>query len=218
MAGKRKIIRHRTGRKTKNKKNYTEEEDSPSPNHNDSGFTREEEEEPLSTHIHPSPKKSPNNRTSKTKKNTSSVVDIDHGGCDSTSCNGEDQDESADSDRKDVLMGDDNENENGDENDDGEEDHKNKYEVRERVLARDDDGILYYANIRRKLYGINHQQSISCLGIFDLAPEQILESKEANKKDDEGDDREPSNNNVIDKSSQANNQSNELHYFVHYEG
>lgn len=218
MAGKRKIIRHRTGRKTKNKKNYTEEEDSPSPNHNDSGFTREEEEEPLSTHIHPSPKKSSNSRTSKTKKNTSSVVDIDHDGCDSTSCNGEDQDESADSDRKDVLMGDDNENENGDENDDGEEDHKNKYEVRERVLARDEDGILYYANIRRKLYGINHQQSISCLGIFDLAPEQILESKEANKKDDEGDDREPNNNNVIDKSSQANNQSNELHYFVHYEG
>ena len=219
MAGKRKIIRQRTSRKTKpkkSKKTDTEEEDSPSPNHNDSGFTREEEEEPLSIHIHPSPKRSPRNRTSKAKKSTSTSVDIDHVG----------EEKSVGDDRKDVLMddtdNDEDNDENGDESDDGEEDHKNKYEVRERVLARDEDGILYYANIRRKLYGINHQQSISCLGIFDLAPEQILESQDANKKDDEGEDREPNNNNnnneIDDKSSQANHQSNEWHYFVHYEG
>ena len=47
-------------------------------------------------------------------------------------------------------------------------------------MARDEDGILYYGNIRRKLYGINHQKTISCLGIFDLAPEEI-----SGKKDDE---------------------------------
>ena len=40
---------------------------------------------------------------------------------------------------------------NDDENDAGEEEHTNKFEVRQRVLARDEDGILYYGNIRRKL-------------------------------------------------------------------
>jgi len=87
------------------------------------------------------------------------------------------------------------ENEDGDD-DDEEEGDKNKFEVRQRVLARDQDGVLYHANIRRKIYGVNHHKSISCLGIFDIAPEEI--ENEMNFNED--------------------NNQNEWHYFVHYEG
>lgn len=46
-----------------------------------------------------------------------------------------------------------------------------KYEVRQRVIARDEDGLMYFANIRRKIYGINHQKSVSCLHIVGSFPE-----------------------------------------------
>lgn len=210
MAGKRKIERKRTtGRKTKPKKTNEVKQ---SKTLMDFGFTKAEEEEPLSVHIKPSPKKSPRKsrspspkkspksrspspkkspksrspKTPKEKKKSSPRTVIET----------KDNDESINDEQENTINAAEN---GGDENEP--EEHKNKYEVRQRVLARDEDGILYYGSIRRKLYGINHQKTISCLGIFDLAPEEISGKKDDEENDDENDDGK-----------------NEWHYFVHYEG
>jgi hypothetical protein len=66
----------------------------------------------------------------------------------------------------------------GQDNDDDEElageesfsEPASKYEVRQRVIARDEDGLMYHANIRRKMHGINHQKSVSCLNCIDEFP------------------------------------------------
>ena len=202
MAGKRKITRQRPARKTRLRKAKAEDEQSSALNN--SYFSKEEEKEPLSTHIKPSPKKSPRGRSPKRRKKDAPSI-VDDG--DSAS-NDDDKEKSANDDGNENTKSATN---NDDENDAGEEEHTNKYEVRQRVLARDEDGILYYGNIRRKLYGINHQETISCLGIFDLAPDQIA-GKDSNKKESAGDIQ--SNND----ESEANNNSNQWHYFIHYEG
>jgi hypothetical protein len=209
MAGKRKIIRKRsTGRKTRAKKNHSEEQEHPQVHNDDSEFTKEEEEEPLSIHIQPSPKKSPGNysRSSRTKKN------------DSTSANEDEDDDTEEG----AVIGSNNDGDEDEGDNYREEEHKNKYEVRQRVLARDEDGILYYANIRRTLYGINHQKSISRLGLFDLAPEELMEQNKKNntaandKNTNDNGEKRPNSTNDDEKSQE--NTENEWYYFVHYEG
>jgi len=179
MAGKRKIIRTRTKRKTRPKLNDTTEGKSPSKN--GSGLTNEE----AADHV------------------VSNSIQEDGSG--------------DGGDDKDTLIEYSKDDKN-DEMDDDEEVHKNKYEVRQRVLGRDEDGILYYANIRRTLYGVNHQKRIPCLGIFDLTPEKIMKDKAATdtttEERDEGN-GEP-NSGGMDESQTKNEK--EWHYFVHFEG
>lgn len=158
----------------------------------DFGFTKAEEEEPLSVHIKPSPKKSPKSRSPKISPKRRSPKQKEKNSP-RTVIETKEKDESINDEKENTMDNNSEENEP--------EEHKNKYEVRQRVLARDEDGILYYGNIRRKLYGINHQKTISCLGIFDLAPEEISGKKDDEENDDEND-----------------NAENEWHYFVHYEG
>ena len=192
MAGKRKIDRKRTtSRKTKPKKTN---EKAQSKTLMDFGFTKAEEEEPLSVHIKPSPKKSPKSRSPPKNSQKSKSPKAKEKNSPRTVIETKDKDYRSINDEKENTM-----DNNGEENEP--EEHKNKYEVRQRVLARDEDGILYYGNIRRKLYGINHQKTISCLGIFDLAPEEISGKKDDVEDDDEND-----------------NAKHEWHYFVHYEG
>ncbi|KAG7357051.1 MRG family protein [Nitzschia inconspicua] len=79
-----------------------------------------------------------------------------------------------------------------------------KYEVRQRMIARDEDGLMYHANIRRKMYGVNHQKTVSCLRSFDsFVAQNGNTDKDSTEKKDENDDNfgEP-----------------EWYYFVHFEG
>lgn len=102
------------------------------------GFTKEEEEEPLSVHL--SPLKS--RRLS--KKNVTQDEE------DEETKHAESENETGS-----------NVNDDMDDDDIEEEDEANasKYEPRQKVLARDEDGLLYHAHIRRKLCGINHQKA-----------------------------------------------------------
>ncbi|KAG7360848.1 MRG family protein [Nitzschia inconspicua] len=79
-----------------------------------------------------------------------------------------------------------------------------KYEVRQRVIARDEDGLMYHANIRRKMYGVNHRKTVSCLSTFDSFVAQNGNiDKDSTEKKDENDD---------------NYGEQEWYYFVHFEG
>jgi hypothetical protein len=96
-----------------------------------------------------------------------------------------------------------------------EEDHDDapaasKYEVRDRVLARDEDGLLYHANIRRKMYGINHQKTVPCLKVFDSCH---ATKENSNTEGNPNDDAENDNDSNI-----GNETLPEWYYFVHFEG
>ncbi len=155
----------------------------------------------MAVHIQPSPKKSGTRK----KRNVSNFANLMNSDQDTQETNDQENE-------KENTMGIDNEAEvDDDEETSPEEEPSNKFEVRQRVLARDEDGILYYANVRRKLLGINNQKTISCLGIFDLAPDQLTTKNENEAKESEG----------VSESAATNNndsQENEWHYFVHYEG
>ena len=185
MAGKRKLIRKRTARKTKPKKTNTIE--------NYFKVTKEEEKEPLAVHIEPSPEKPGIGK----KRNVSDFADIISTDKDNQETNNEDEKENKMIANNEADL---------DEDISPEEDPSNKFEVRQRVLARDEDGILYYSNVRRKLLGINHQKTISSLGIFDLTPDQL--TKKENNKENEGE----------NESTTGESEEKEWHYFVHYEG
>jgi hypothetical protein len=97
--------------------------------------------------------------------------------------------------------------------------HRSKYDVRQMVLARDDDGLLYFARIRRKMYGINHQTSISVLGIFDLSVEEVRRSRNGESSkivDGDRDDGERQSSNSSAATGNGNTPS--WFYFVHFEG
>lgn len=186
MTGKRKIDRKRTTKKKRTKKpvQVREEEDT---KHELPG---DDESMMVQNYLQSSKASRANS-----KKNTSTC-------CEKSSDDKEEKDSYVQDEPTNDALDDENDCESTDE----EEERISKYDVRQRVLARDEDGILYYASIRRKLYGINHQQSISCLGIFDISPEAFMGTGEtAGKSTKDGDE-------------ETNTNQSEWHYFVHYEG
>ena len=199
---KRKIDRTRSKNKQKKLRKTTNNKDEKDKDISNE-FTAEEEEEPLAIHIRRSPPKKRRSNNAANVDNDGNVDDLDSGdGDDDINQDDKNVDNNYNSDSNDDDDDDDDDDDNGDgnedEDNDGEDGDRNKFEVRQRVLARDEDGILYYADIRRKLHGVNHHKTISCLGIFDIAPEEI--ENETNFDDED------------------NKNQNEWHYFVHYEG
>jgi hypothetical protein len=81
----------------------------------------------------------------------------------------------------------------------------NKYYVRQRVLARDQDGILYFGHIRRVLFGTNRQESISVLGIFDLSIEEV----ETNRRGNNNHSNHNNNTNKVSTSTKDTNDNGE---------
>jgi hypothetical protein len=91
-----------------------------------------------------------------------------------------------------------------------------KFEVRQRVIARDEDGIMYYAIIRRKMYGINHQQQLSCLKIFDSYPLGYENERSTGSPMNKNGQLEEMGNDK--KAKNENNDHPEWSFFVHFEG
>mmetsp|Transcript_32666 Transcript_32666/g.79381 ORF Transcript_32666/g.79381 Transcript_32666/m.79381 type:complete len:696 (+) Transcript_32666:122-2209(+) len=88
---------------------------------------------------------------------------------------------------------------------------ESKFDVRQRVIARDEDGLMYFSDIRRKMYGINHQQNQSALqtigkgaAIFDDNDQRQTDGTNNNNSNNDPNDDEPPRS--------------EWMYFVHYEG
>jgi hypothetical protein len=190
---KRKIDKGRSKKRTRKKISNDEESrdktDAEDENPSFVGFTQQEEEEPLAIHISCKQRRTIDNVASK-GRNTNHIGLEKIGGDDKI-------DKAEDSNP--MHVGENDEGSEDEEAGSGEEDDEektHKFEVRQKVLARDEDGILYPAYVRRKLCGVNHHKSISCLGIFDIAPEEI--ENEANFNED--------------------NSLNGWYYFVHYEG
>ena len=85
---------------------------------------------------------------------------------------------------------------------------ESKFEVRQRVIARDEDGLMYFSDIRRKMYGVNHQQNQSAL-------QTIGKGAAIFDKDQAGNSQNDVDVNVKDDNGKRQPQ---WMYFVHYEG
>ena len=84
---------------------------------------------------------------------------------------------------------------------------ESKFDVRQRVIARDEDGLMYFSDIRRKMYGVNHQQNQSALQT--IGKGAAIFDKDNNVDNSHNDDE------TNDDDGQRRPQ---WMYFVHYEG
>ena len=85
---------------------------------------------------------------------------------------------------------------------------ESKFDVRQRVIARDEDGLMYFSNIRRKMYGMNHQQNQSALQTIGKGAAIF----------DKGNNVDNNSHNDVEVNDDDGQHQPQWMYFVHYEG